>query len=243
MIVGSDDAEPVRNAGSPKEVDYFNSSFLINPGGEIVSRYCKRNLVIFGEYIPLVRWLPFIKWFTPITGGFASGDRVVKFDVERRKDSPGKPVHTATLICFEDIFPHLVREYVDDDTDFLINMTNNGWFGESAAQWQHAAAAVFRAVENGVPLLRCSNNGLTCWVDEHGRIRQLLRSNGGSVYGAGVMRAEIPVRIAGGKLPATFYRQRGDWFGWTCVAITAITALNRIRTNRARTDIPTSLPS
>ena len=69
------------------------------------------------------------------------------------------------LICFEDIFPHLAREYAEDDTDFLVNLTNNGWFGEGAAQWQHAAGALFRAVENGLPLIRCSNNGLTCWVD------------------------------------------------------------------------------
>ena len=63
---------------------------------------------------------------------------------------------TATLICFEDMFPFLARESADDDTDFLVNLTNNGWFGESAAQWQHAAGALFRAVENGLPLIRCS---------------------------------------------------------------------------------------
>ena len=237
MILGSDDAEPARNPTSPKDADYFNSSFLINPQGEIVSRYCKRNLVIFGEYVPLVRWLPFIKWLTPITGGFKAGDRVVKFDFKHGKDSPGTPVHTATLICFEDIFPHLVREYVDDDTDFLVNLTNNGWFGEGAAQWQHAAAAVFRAVENGVPLLRCSNNGLTCWVDERGRIRQLLRTESGSVYGAGVMRAEIPIRAAIEKHAPTFYRTHGDWFGWACVVITVIGTVCRIRASRPEVSV------
>ena len=237
MILGSDDAEPARNAASPRDVDYFNASFLINPQGEIASRYCKRNLVIFGEYIPLVRWLPFIKWFTPITDGFASGDRVVKFDFIRGRELSGTPVRTATLICFEDLFPHLVREYVDDETDFLVNLTNNGWFGESAAQWQHAAAAVFRAVENGVPLLRCSNNGLTCWVDEHGRMRQLLRNESGSVYGAGVMRAEIPVRATAEKHAPTFYRQHGDWFGWACVASTVLVALDRMRRYRMKSAV------
>ena len=81
----------------------------------------------------------------------------------------GLDVQTSVLICFEDVFPHITREHVKDDTDFLLNLTNNGWFGESAAQWQHAANAVFRAIENGLPLVRCSNNGLTCWVDRQAR--------------------------------------------------------------------------
>ena len=126
-------------------------------------------------------------------------------------------------------------------TDFLVNLTNDGWFGEGAAQWQHAAAAVFRAVENGVPLLRCSNNGLTCWVDEHGRIRQLLRTEGGSVYGAGVMRAEIPIRAAAEKHAPTFYRTHGDWFGWACVVITVIGTVRRIRASR--TEVSVAAPS
>ena len=124
-----------------------------------MARYIKRKLVIFGEYVPLADWLPFLKYLTPIQGGFTPGRRPVSFPL------PGLRAKTSVLICFEDIFPHLVREHVDDDTDFLVNLTNNGWFGESAAQWQHAANAVFRAVENGLPLVRCANNGLTCWVD------------------------------------------------------------------------------
>ena len=72
---------------------------------------------------------------------------------------------TSPLICFEDMFPHLARQAVRDDTDFLVNLTNDGWFGDSAEQWQHMASAVFRAVENGVPLVRCCNNGVTCWID------------------------------------------------------------------------------
>ncbi len=151
------------------------------------------SLVVFGEYIPLVRWLPFVKWFTPIEGGFTPGDRPVPFAL----DNPD--VKTSVLICFEDIFPHVAREYADDDTDFLVNLTNNGWFGESAAQWQHAAGALFRAVENGLPLIRCCNNGLTCWVDAHGRLRQVFRDDRGTVYGAGFLTAEIPLLGGGGK--------------------------------------------
>ena len=119
----------------PDDYEFYNASFLVNPDGEFVARYRKRNLVVFGEYIPLVRWLPFVKWFTPIEGGFTPGDRPVPFVLTR------PDVKTSTLICFEDTFPGLAREAADDDTDFLVNLTNNGWFGESAAQWQHAASA------------------------------------------------------------------------------------------------------
>src|SRR5205823_7716885 len=143
---------------------------------------------------------------TPWIGDvFTPGERAVPFIM------PELGVKTAPLICFEDVFPHLAREYVTDDIDFLVNLTNNGWFGEGAAQWQHGTTALFRAVENGVPLVRCSNNGLTCWVDAHGRLRQLFRDQHRSVYGAGIMTAEIPLLDAGQRRPPTFYNQHGDW--------------------------------
>ena len=245
MVSGCDDASPRLSSTNPDEADYFNGSFLISASGEVKSVYHKRHLVIFGEYVPLIRWLPFVKWFTPITGGFTSGDKLVPFELERWGERPREPqpdlnggssvasphqtVKTATLICFEDVFPHVAREYVDDDTDFLINLTNDGWFGEGAEQWQHAASAVFRAVENGLPLARSCNNGLTCWIDSRGRLRDILRDKKGSIYGAGVMTAQIPVLAAGAKRAPTFYNAYGDWFGWSCVAVALIAGLSRSR--------------
>jgi apolipoprotein N-acyltransferase len=223
MIIGSDDLEPRAGSLNPEEADDLNSSFLVRPDGALVARYCKRNLVAFGEYIPLVRWLPFVKWFTPIDGGFTPGDKVVPFELSDHN------VKIATLICFEDMFPHLAREYVEADTDFLVNLTNDGWFGESAEQWQHAAGAVFRAVENGVPLARCCNNGITCWVDSRGRIREIFRDENRSVYGPGFMTAHIPVLASGETHLPTFYNRHGDWFGWACVGIATLVALARIR--------------
>ena len=211
LIIGADDAEATPNA-----TNFFNSSFLISPEGKLANSYRKRSLVIFGEYIPLVRWLPFIKWFTPITGSYTPGDRAVQFDLGDLR------AKTSVLICFEDIFPQLARGSVEDDTDFLVNLTNDGWFGEGAAQWQHAAAALFRAVENGLPLIRCTNTGLTCWIDANGRLRNIFTDENGSVYGAGFMTAEIPLLAAGEKRPPTFYHQHGDWFGWACTAFAAI---------------------
>jgi apolipoprotein N-acyltransferase len=128
---------------------------------------------------------------------------------------------TSVLICFEDTFPHFVREYVEDDTDFLLNLTNNGWFGESAAQWQHAANAVFRAVENGLPLVRCANNGLTCVVDGQGRMQEVFFPGTRDIYGPGFKVAQVPLRT-GAARRTTMYRRYGDWFGWSCVALGAL---------------------
>jgi len=219
MSVRDDDAEPRRD--QPGKAEFFNSSFLISPDGELMQGYKKRSLVIFGEYIPLERWLPFMKFFTPIPGGFASGDHPVQFELT------DLGVQASPLICFEDVFPQLGREASEPDTDFLVNMTNDGWFGESAEPWQHAASSVFRAVENRIPLLRCTNTGLTCWIDSTGRLRMIFRDAKGSVYGPGIMTAEIPL-LHGARDSRTFYNARGDWFGWSCVAITSGMLLRRI---------------
>ena len=90
-----------------------------------------------------------------------------------------------------------MREYVSDDTDFLVNITNDGWFGEGAAQWQHAAQSILRAVENGIPVARCTNTGVTCWIDASGRIRQVFESGSHGIYGAGFLTVRIPVLLPG----------------------------------------------
>ena len=138
------------------------------------------------------------------------------------------------LVRFEAILPHLARDPVQGDTDFLVNLTNNGWFGESAAQWQHAAGAVFRAVENGLPLVRCSNNGLSCWIGPHGQLRRILRDSHGSVYGPGFFTAEIPLLEKDTTRPPTFYHRQGDLFGWICVAIGGGILARRLLQERSR---------
>jgi apolipoprotein N-acyltransferase len=227
LILGADDAEP--RGPSREDYDVFNASFLVSPQGEFGRRYAKRQLVIFGEYLPFVRWLPFLAEWTGM-GSFTPGDRPVPFAI------PELRCKTSVLICFEDVFPHLAREYVESDTDFLLNLTNNGWFGESAAQWQHAAAAVFRAVENGRPLVRCANNGLTCWVDAAGRMRDVFSVRPGNgeenVYGSGFQMVEVPL-LDGQPGRSTFYTRYGDVFGWLCVAASAVT-LGRLRRKRGK---------
>ncbi len=235
MIFNADDSVWRANAKSQNDYDDFNAAFLCAPDGKLAGVYHKRKLVIFGEYIPLVRWLPFVKWFTPIQGGYESGDKPGVFQINGWGETPSNPdlkeielgnvsprrtVNAAPLICFEDMFPQTARGSVQSDTDFLVNLTNDGWFGEGAEQWQQAAAGIFRAVENGVPLVRCCNNGVTCWIDAHGRVRQIFKDATGGIYGVGAMTFELP--LPDEKPAPTFYNRHGDWFGWSCFGITVL---------------------
>ncbi len=211
MIFGADDYEFPENPKSPEDYESFNTSFLFDPTGDFLARYRKRQLVVFGEYLPFSQHFPFLKKLIPI-GNFKQGKTPVPFQL-------GKMANTSVIICFEDIFSHHAREYVTDETDFLLNLTNDGWFGESAQQWQHAINALFRAVENGVPLVRCTNNGLTCWIDKFGRFRTIYGTENGNVYSAGYKIVQIPLRNDTEKRSQTFYNRHGDLFGWSCVGI------------------------
>ena len=223
-------AEPAAAATT----DYFNSALLCNPDGVLEAIYHKRRLVIFGEYIPLVRWLPFLKWLTPIGGEVTPGDRPVEFEIK----NPSAKM--SVLICFEDVFAQEAREHVGPDTDFLVNLTDDGWFGHGAEQWQQAASGIFRAVENGVPLLRCTNDGLTCWADAQGRVRQIQNASG-NVYAPGFIIAQIPLRAPGDR-QQTFYNRHGDWFPSSCSGIglgwLAATFWSRRRSNRLWPNAP-----
>jgi len=220
LVLGSDDAAPAKNPRSPDDYDVFNGAFLVSPAGEFVAGYRKQRLVIFGEYIPLSRWLPFLNRWTGMYN-FAAGDRPVPFI------APSLRFKTSVLICFEDVFPQLVRTYVEEDTDFLVNLTNDGWFGDSAAQWQQAANAAFRAVENGLPLVRCANNGITCWIDAQGRMHDPFFPDTEDAYGAGFKVVSVPL-LGGAKRAPTFYRQHGDVIGWACVTIIALMLVARL---------------
>ena len=224
--------------------NYFNAAFLVGPDGRWRPPfYHKRHLVIFGEYVPLANWLPFLRWLTPIQGGWTPGDQPVTFEFPRpaaphdgiieitpqpQASAPGT-VKCAPLICFEDTFPDAARDSARNDPDFLVNLTNDGWFGESAEQWQHLANAVFRAVENGLPLLRCANNGITCLVNRHGRVEQVFRDGPQGEYGRGALTVAIPLWPRGQKPVPTYYNRHGDWFGWSCVGVTFLWLIQRSR--------------
>lgn len=134
-----------------------------------------------------------------------------------RLDNP--MIKMGTLICFEDAFPSLARDTAKLQPDFLINLTNDAWFGESQAQWQHAHAATFRAIETGLPLIRCANNGITCWIDPFGRLQVGKASEPNDVYKPGYKIMDIPLRKVPENSELTQYARDGDLFGWMCVCV------------------------
>ena len=136
----------------------------------------------------------------------------------------------APVICFEDVFPGVAREHAALGVDFLLEFTNDGWFGEGAGQWQHLAAALFRAVENGTPVVRCTNNGITCWVDANGRIREIFGEDAGRYYASGSQI--VKVQLGAGEWP-TFYRKYGDLFGSFCWVIAGLFTFRKVRETRS----------
>ncbi|MFQ5692846.1 MAG: apolipoprotein N-acyltransferase, partial [Nitrospinota bacterium] len=141
-----------------------NGAFLVTPEKRVDDRYDKMHLVPYGEYVPLQRWFPFIRKMVTGIGDFIPGKRRTVFRLAKAPFS--------VLICYEVIFPDEVRRFVREGARFLVNITNDAWFGRSAAPYQHMAMAALRAVENRVPLVRAANTGITGVVDATGRIRE-----------------------------------------------------------------------
>lgn len=229
LVLGADETEevPAEDPRREPETRSYNSAFLLDPAGRIVTGYRKRRLVMFGEYIPFVRWFPFLRQLAPIGDGFRAGERPVPFEFGNLGARAG------ILICFEDNFPQQAREHAPEDIAFLINLTNDAWFDRSAAQWQHAANAAFRAIENGVPLVRACNNGISCWIDPQGRFHSLRLAQGRDVYEAGF---EVLQLTFGARRP-TLYNRFGDVFGWACVlgTLAGVGVAYRPLTSRIRT--------
>ncbi|MCX7872009.1 MAG: apolipoprotein N-acyltransferase [Verrucomicrobiae bacterium] len=229
MIIGADDVGTID--GNTNRVAFYNSSFLISTNGFIVGQYSKQHLVMFGEYVPLSRYLPFLKYLTPIgDGAFTPGRGPERFKFHVVRNGNRHDLETSVVICFEDVIPHLVCKHVDEKMDFLVNLTNDGWFGESAAQWQHLANAVFRAVENRRTLIRCTNNGISCCVDEIGAICNVNFQDPKNEY---VEQIKIcrPLVPSNALWKTTFYTRHGDVFGWGCVGIAFIALLFLIKQN------------
>ncbi len=153
------------------DVERFNSTLLIDPQGNVAARYFKMHLVMFGEYIPFGRLIPWLYQITPITTGFTPGDRPVPFVTPQATIAPS--------ICFESTVPHLIRNQVaalrrqGNSPDLLVNVTNDGWFWGSSVLDHHLACGVFRAVENRLPFLVAANTGLSASIGQDGRIDQL----------------------------------------------------------------------
>jgi apolipoprotein N-acyltransferase len=163
-----------------------------------VGRSDKVHLVPFGEYVPLAAFLPFVKKMVQGIGDFSPGESLTPLAAPFGK--------MGMLICFEGIFPEISREYVRNGAGLLVNITNDAWFGDSSAPYQHLSMTVFRAVENRVPLVRSANTGITAFIDSRGHVLGMSR----------LFREELlggTVRMGSER---SIYTRYGDLFAWLC---------------------------
>ena len=198
---------------APQKVRYFNSAALISNKGEIVRRYDKIHLVPFGEYVPLGNsYFSFIKKRYDMGEDYTAGKDYTIFEIPTQK---GKQVKFGVLICFEDVFPEIARNFVRSGADFLVVITNDAWYMKTAAPFQHAQPSVFRAVENRVNVVRCANTGYSCFINQAGKITQEVKDfKGEKIFVTGFATANITPGKA-----ETLYFKYGDAFAWLCSGV------------------------
>ena len=204
----------IDHAGAANET-WYNGAFLITPDAGLAEEYYKkRQLVPFGEYIPLRPLLGWISKFVPIGGDFARGEDSSPLLVNLRGDA----IVFGPLICYEDIYPQLARRSVLAGSSVLAVLTNNAWFDEGGAAYQHAAHSVLRAVETRRPVLRSGNGGWSGWIDEFGGVRLKVADEQGNIYIRGT-RAATVIRDTRWVGRNSFYTEHGDWFVLACLGL------------------------
>jgi apolipoprotein N-acyltransferase len=179
----------------------FNSASLVSPPGEWTARYSKIHLVPFGEYVPFASVFSFASGLTQAVGNFTRGTLHAPLQAGDQR--------LGIFICYESIFPNEVRQLVANGAEVLVNISNDGWYGDSGAWAQHLNQARMRAIENHRWLLRDTNTGLTASIDPYGRIvSRLERKTRGALLAPYAL-----TRVT------TFYSRHGDWFASLCAII------------------------
>lgn len=182
---------------NPKNDNFYNSAVMINPRGEKIGQYDKIHLVPFGEYAPVPSA---VQEFVPtLVGNFQYGENYNLF--------PFGDARGGIMICYESHFPSLAREFARRGADVLIEMTNDGYLGDTGVLRQHLANAVFRAVETNRPVLRATNVGVTAYINERGEVLDAA-----DVY----TEATRVWTISKSDGKQTFYVRYGEWFAWFC---------------------------
>ena len=196
LMTGSPSFE---SAGDGRYTDY-NSAYLVSPEGGVAGRYDKMHLVPFGEYVPLKRLLPFVSKMVTAIGDFGTGSH---YTVLKAGDGT-----FGTAICFEAIFPELVRHFPLAGANFLVSITNDAWFGRTAAPYQDFDMVVFRAVENRRAIVRAANTGISGIMLPTGEVAGSTR-----IFTTRYMTGDIPLMTG-----LTFYARHGDVFAYGCMA-------------------------
>ena len=200
--------EPAPNNGG------YNSAVMVNEDGRLIAQYDKIRLMPFGEYVPLPQWLGG-SLISGIVGDFTAGDKYTLVPVADHK--------AGVFICIESAYPSIARNLTRAGADILINISNDGYLGPTAVMRQHLANAVFRAVENGRPLLRVTNSGISAAVSPDGIIQG---ATPGFVAGRRVWTVDNQ------RNRTTFYNRFGDLFVWLCAVLTVITLISTVLKRR-----------
>ena len=211
-----DNQPPMDDRGFPFIYEQFNSSAAFDRAGQLVGTYDKMHLLPFGEYIPFVRWLPFLKNYSPITGGAQPGAGPAAIEIDGVVYSPN--------ICYETVLPQLIRRQVADlsrqgkTPGVLVNLTNDAWYWGSSELDMHLASGVFRAVEMRTPLVVAANRGLSAHIDHLGRI---VAATDRDVPASLVATVTLPPRSS--EFPSLFAAY-GDWFALACLVCCMVLA-------------------
>jgi apolipoprotein N-acyltransferase len=208
ILLGSDQYEWRAN-GTRREVERsFNAAFMLRPDGTTAAVYRKIHLVPWGEYVPLKDWLTFVGPLVQAIGrGFDAGDRIMLLPLGTHQVS--------TAICYEIIYPELVRRFVISGSELLTTITNDSWFGRSSAPYQHFDQAAMRAIELGRYLVRSANTGVSGIVDPYGHVLQ--RSG---IFQPAVLTGEVRLLTA-----TTVYARIGDAFAYASALLTVVLLL------------------
>ncbi len=202
----------------------LNSAYLLSPDGQLLGRYDKHHLVPFGEYIPFKSsFLFFLDKLVEGIGDFEAGTGPTVLTLTPKARSPAagmvgttpRPINFGVAICYEVIFPNLVRQFAANGAEFLVTVTNDAWFGSSSAASQHFSMVVFRSVENHLAFARSANTGISGFIDPFGHIIEAT-----PIFTEQAVKATMQV-----WRPHTFYSRHGDVFAYGCVIICALLCL------------------
>ena len=208
VVTGAIGTTPaMQNGTSSSQV--FNSAALVSPSGDWTARYDKVHLVPFGEYLPFPKLFAFAGGLTKEVGEFTAGaSRAPLYAGDKR---------LGVFICYESVFPGEVREFANQGAQVFVNISNDGWYGDSGAYAQHLNQTRMRAIENDRWILSATDTGVTASIDPYGRIvARLPRKERGALIAPYALTSVT-----------TFYTRHGDWFAWLCAIISAGALLTR----------------
>jgi len=198
---------------------YYNSAYYYDRLGSLVGRYDKIHLVPFGEFTPLKDYFPFLAGLVPYETGLTHGKNRTLFSLDTATNGR---ITFGVSICYEDTVPSLMRRFRKDGAEFMLNITNDGWFRNSAELDQHLAIMVFRAVENRISLARAANTGISAFVAPGGNIYDtLVDSQGNYREISGTLTNHV--RLANNGL--SLYTRYGDWFAILCATASVVILL------------------